>query len=55
MTEVGLGIVSHKRGEVIQIDHYVLPKKHAQLAGIPVVLTAVCEATGWTMYEGVKS
>ena len=55
VTEVGLGIVSHKRGEVIQIDHYVLPKKHAQLAGIPVVLTAVCEATGWTMYEGVKS
>ena len=55
VTEVGLGIVSHRRGEVIQVDHYVLPKKHAALAGVPAVLTAVCEATGWTMYEGVKS
>ena len=54
VTEVGLGIVSHKRGEVIQIDRYVRPKKHAQLAGVPVVLIVVCEATGWTMYEGVK-
>ena len=39
MAQIGAGIVAASRGGVIQMDHYVLSKDEAAMAGVPVVLT----------------
>ena len=46
VAEIGAGIVAAGRGDVMQMDHYVLSKDEAAMAGVPVVLTICDVATG---------
>ena len=55
VAEIGAGIVSAGRGDVIQMDHYVLNKDEAALAGIPVVLTICDVATRATEFEAADT
>ena len=55
VAEIGAGIVSAGRGDVIQMDHYVLSKDEAALAGVPVVLTICDVATRATEFEAADT
>ena len=55
VAEIGAGIVSAARGDVIQMDHYVLSKDEAALAGVPVVLTICDVATRATEFEAAET
>ena len=55
VAEIGAGIVAAGRGDVIQMDHYVLSKDEAALAGVPVVLTICDVATRATEFEAADT
>ena len=55
VAEIGAGIVAAGRGDVLQMDHYVLSKDEAALAGVPVVLTICDVATRYTEFEAADT
>ena len=48
------GIVAAGRGDVMQMDHYVLSKDEAALAGVPIILTICDVATRYTEFEAAE-
>jgi hypothetical protein len=55
VAEIGAGIVAAGRGDVLQMDHYVLSKDEAALAGVPVVLTVCDVVTRYTEFEAADT
>ena len=55
VAQIGAGIVAAGRGDVIQMDHYVLSKDEAAMAGVPVVLTICDVATRATEFEAADT